>query len=171
MISIENSFLADKSAGEVYGVFSQIEKMAWAFPTVVRVEVIDDDHVNLGLLLKMGLLPLDNNVSLAVIERTAPTRLIAEGIALPGKGLASVARIADKEGMTKISMVLEIEELDILKCRVRYRIQADASGKLKRVYDSIIKGQRVKLESAFISNVGAILGAPIVEEAGAARAD
>ena len=171
MITIENSFLVDKSAGDVYGLFSQIDKLAWAFPTVTRVDVIDKDRVNLGVLLKMGLLPLDNNLSLEVTERTAPKRLIAQGIAVPGKGLAGAARIADKEGMTKISMILDLEEVDTGKCRVRYKILADAQGNLKRIYDAIIKGQRAKLESEFIKNVAKILGAPIVEERGAAKAN
>src|SRR3990167_11399242 len=111
MSTVENSFLADKSAQEVYRVFSNVEAIARAFPTVIRVEVIDEDHVNLGLLVKLGLLPLDNNVTLAVTERTNPKRLVAEGVALPGKGLASVARIADKEALTKLSLILELEEL------------------------------------------------------------
>lgn len=170
MITIENSFLVDKSPGEVYGLFSRIDKLAWAFPTVNRVEVIDADHVNLGVELKLGLLPLDNNLSLEVTERTERTRLVAEGIAIPGKGLAGAARITDKEGMTRISMILDLEELEAHKCRVRYRILADAHGNLKRIYDAIIKGQRARLEAEFIKNVSSILGAPIIEERGAAGA-
>lgn len=170
MITVENSFLADKSASEVYRVFSDVEAIARAFPTVTRIEVIDADHVNLGLLVKMGLLPLDNNVTLEVTERTEPKRLIAEGVALPGKGLASVARVADKGALTKLSLILELEELGPDKCRVYYKIQADAHGNLKRVYDAVIKGQRAKMESEFIKNVSQILGAPIVEEQGAAKA-
>ena len=170
MITVENSFLADKSAHEVYRVFSDVEAIARAFPTVTRIEVIDADHVNLGLLVKLGLLPLDNNVTLAVTERTEPKRLIAEGVALPGKGLASVARVADKGALTKLSLILELEELSPDKCRVYYKILADAHGNLKRVYDAVIKGQRAKMESEFIKNVSQILGAPIVEEKGAAKA-
>lgn len=166
--TIENSFRVDKSAREVYGLFSHIDKLAWAFPTVNRVDVIDNDHVNLGVVLKLGLLPLDNNLSLEVTERTEPSRLVAEGSAIPGKGLAGAARIADKEALTRISLVLDLEELDTNKCRVRYKIIVDAHGNLKRIYDAIIKGQRAKLESEFIKNVSNILEAPIVEEREAA---
>ena len=171
MITIENSFLVEKPIGEVFGLFSQIDKLAWAFPTVSRVEVIDETHVNLGVLLKMGLLPLDNNLSLEITEKTAPTRLIAQGVAVPGKGLAGAARIADKEGLTRIAMILDLEDLGPTKSRVRYKITADAHGNLKRIYDAIIKGQRAKLESGFIENVAKILGAPITEEKGAATAN
>ena len=164
MITIKNSFLVDKAVEEVFGLFNQIDKLAWAFPTVSRVDVVDDNHVNLGVLLKMGLLPLDNNLALEVTERTPPKRLVAQGIAIPGKGLAGAARIADKEASTKISMILELDELGPAKTRVRYTITADATGNLKRIYDAIIKGQRAKLESEFIKNVANILGAPVVEE-------
>lgn len=164
MINIENSFLVYKTHTEVYGLFNQIDKLAWAFPTVTRVDVVDTDHVNLGVMLKMGLLPLDNNLALEVTERTPPRRLVAKGVAVPGKGLAGAARIADSEASTKITMVLDVEEVQEGQTRVRYLITADATGNLKRIYDAIIKGQRIKLESEFIKNVGKILETVIVEE-------
>lgn len=164
MITIENTFQVDKSAAEVYGVFTQIENIAWAFPTVRRVDVIDNDNVSVGILLKMGLLALDNNLTLEIQERTPNSRLVAGGFAVPGKGLARAARLADKEGKTHLSMVLDIEDLGPQKSRIHYNIQVDAQGNLKRVYDAVIKGQRVKLETGFIENVAKILGAPIIEE-------
>ncbi len=164
MISIKNSFLCDKSASEVFGLFSRIDKLAWAFPTVTRVNVIDENNVNIGVLLKLGLLPLDNNLSLEVTERTTPVRLAAEGVATPGTGLARAAKLVDNEGATRIVMILDFEDLGPEKSRVRYEITCDATGNLKRIYDAIIKGQRKKLESEFINNVAKIMQAPIVEE-------
>jgi carbon monoxide dehydrogenase subunit G len=164
VIIIENSFLVDRSAADVYGVFSQIENIAWAFPTVTRVDVVDDDHVNVGILLKMGLLSLDNNLTLEIQERIPPSKLVADGFAVPGKGLARAARLADKEGKTHISMVLNLDDLGESRSRIRYTIQVDAQGNLKRVYDAVIKGQRAKLEGGFIANVAKILGVPIIEE-------
>jgi len=170
VITIDNSFLVDRAAADVYDVFTQIVNIAWAFPTVKDVNVVDDDHVNVGVVIKLGLMSLDNNVSLEVTERTRPTRLIAQGVALAGKGLAAVAKLADKEGRTHITMVLDIENLEATKTRIRYKLLADAQGNLKRVYDAVIKGQRAKLESEFIKNVAKILGTPIIEEKGAAKA-
>jgi carbon monoxide dehydrogenase subunit G len=164
VITIENSFVVDKSAAEVYGCFSQIENIAWAFPTVKRVEVIDEDHVNVGILLKMGLLSLDNNLALEVTGRMPPSRLVAEGVATPGKGLARAAKLADKEGKTGISMALDLDSISDHQSRIRYKILVDAQGNLKRVYDAVIKGQRAKLESGFIANVAKILGATMIEE-------
>jgi len=170
VITIDNSFLVDRPSGDVYDVFSQIVNIAWAFPTVREVNVVDDDHVNVSVVIKMGLMSLDNNVSLEITERKRPTRLVAEGIALAGKGLAAVARMADKEGRTHISMILDLDDLGSGRCRIRYKLLADAQGNLKRVYDAVIKGQRAKLESEFIKNVAKILGTPIIEEKAAAKA-
>jgi carbon monoxide dehydrogenase subunit G len=168
VITIENSFLVDRPADQVYDVFSQVANIAQAFPTVRRVEVIDDDHVSLGIVLKMGLLSLDSNLSVEVTERTRPLRLVAQGVAIPGKGLAAAARIVDREGLTHISMVLDLEDLGPEQCRIRYKLIADAHGNLKRVYTAVIKGQRAKLESEFIRNVATIMGAAITQEEGAA---
>ncbi len=167
MIKIRNSFLCDKPIEEVFGLFARIDKLAWAFPTVNRVEVIDEDNVAIGILLKMGLLPLDNNLTLQVKERTAPSRLVAEGVATPGGGLARAAKLVggEDEGLTLIGMYLDLESVEEGKsCRVKYLITCDATGNLKRIYDAIIRGQRKKLEREFIANVGEILGGVVVEE-------
>ncbi len=68
------------------------------------------------------------------------------------------------EGLTLIGMYLDLEPVENDHCRVRYLITCDATGNLKRIYDAIIRGQRKKLESEFISNVGEILGGVVVEE-------
>ncbi len=166
MIKIRNSFLCDKPIEEVFGLFARIDKLAWAFPTVNRVEVIDEDNVAIGILLKMGLLPLDNNLTLQVKERTSPSRLVAEGVATPGGGLARAAKLVGgkDEGLTYIGLYLDLEELGPEKCRVRYLITCDATGNLKRIYDAIIRGQRKKLEAEFIANVGELMGGEVVEE-------
>lgn len=166
MIKIKNSFICDKPIEEVFGLFARIDKLAWAFPTVNRVEVQDENNVSIGILLKMGLLPLDNNLSLTVTERTPPTRLVAEGVARPGGGLARAAKLigGEDEGLTLIGLYLDLEVVDETHCRVRYLITCDATGNLKRIYDAIIRGQRKKLESEFITNVGNILGGEVVEE-------
>ncbi len=166
MIKIRNSFLCDKPIEEVFGLFARIDKLAWAFPTVNRVEVIDEDNVAIGILLKMGLLPLDNNLTLQVKERTAPSRLVAEGVATPGGGLARAAKLVggEDEGLTLIGMYLDLEPVEENTCRVKYLITCDATGNLKRIYDAIIRGQRKKLEREFIANVGEILGGVVVEE-------
>mgnify|MGYP001319758770 CR=1 FL=1 len=165
MIKIRNSFLCDKPVDDVFGLFARIDKLAWAFPTVNRVEVIDDDNVAIGILLKMGILPLDNNLTLTVTERINPSRLVAEGVATPGGGLARAAKlVGDEEGLTYIGLYLDLEEVSENKCRVRYLITCDATGNLKRIYDAIIRGQRKKLEAEFIANVGEIMGGKVVEE-------
>ncbi len=61
-------------------------------------------------------------------------------------------------------MYLDLEVVDESHCRVRYLITCAATGNLKRIYDAIIRGQRKKLESEFIANVGEILGGVVVEE-------
>ncbi len=170
MIELDNTLIAKRPIEEVYALFNDVEKMAWAFPTTYKAQVIDADNVQLGVKLKMGLLPIDNNLSMTISERVPPTKIVAHGIATPGKGLASAAKIADSEGMTKIQMVLELEALDPQTTRLRYYMQADAAGNLKRIYDAVIKGQRASLENQFIKNVTKLLNADIYEEAAVATA-
>lgn len=169
MIKVENRYVIERSAAEVYEVFSQVANMAQAFPTVRHVDVIDVDHVNVGAVLKLGLVSLDSNVSLEVTERSPPVRLVAKGVAVPGNGLAAFARTVDKDGLTHITITLNLEEIAPAECRVHYEVLADAHGNLKRVYNAIIRGQRQKLETAFVDHLSKLMGTPIVAETGAAK--
>lgn len=170
MITLENSLIAKCNIEKAYALFNQVEQMAWAFPTTYKVQIVDEDSVQVGVKLKMGLLPIDNNLSMSVVERVAPTRIVAQGIATPGKGLAAAAKIADSEGMTKIKMVLDLEAVDDNTTRLHYFLEADAAGNLKRIYDAVIKGQRAQLESQFIKNVTKMLDAEIAAAEPAATA-
>jgi len=45
-----------------------------------------------------------------------------------------------------------------------FQIHADAMGQMKRIYGSIISGQRAKLETQFVANVEKVIGAKVVIE-------
>jgi len=45
-----------------------------------------------------------------------------------------------------------------------FQLYADAVGQMKKICESIIKGQRAKLEVQFVANVGSVLGAKVVIE-------
>jgi carbon monoxide dehydrogenase subunit G len=68
------------------------------------------------------------------------------------------------ESKTKLHIILELEEINPTKTRIHFKINANAVGQMKRIYESIIGGQRAKLESQFVANVGKVMGAPIVIE-------
>lgn len=59
-------------------------------------------------------------------------------------------------------MVLDFEEIESQKTRISLRLQADAVGQMNRIYESMMKGQRSKLESQFVENIFAGLNTKVV---------
>ena len=59
-------------------------------------------------------------------------------------------------------MVLDFEEIESQKTRISLRLQADAVGQMNRIYESMMEGQRSKLESQFVENIFAGLNTKVV---------
>ena len=68
------------------------------------------------------------------------------------------------ETKTKLHIILELDEYGPNRTKVHFQINADAMGQMKRIYESIISGQRAKLEAQFVANVEKVLGAKVVIE-------
>jgi len=163
MISLANILIANKDAVTLWNFFNNVHSIAQCLPTMVNYEVLDNDSVVCDLRLKLGLIPLDTKATMSITERRNNLHLEARGETEAGENLRKFGKIAT-ETVTKLHMVLDLEELDSQKTRISLRLNADAVGQMKRIYESIIKGQRSKLESQFVSNIEAGLNTDVVIE-------
>lgn len=163
MISLENVIVAEKGAETVWNFFNNVHSVAQCVPTMVNYEVLDEDTVVCDLRLKLGLIPLDSKATMSITERKDNRHLEARGQTEAGENLKKFGKVAT-ETITKLHMVLDLEEIEPHKTRISLLLQADAVGQMKRIYESIIKGQRSKLESQFVSNIGAGLKTDVVIE-------
>lgn len=161
MIRIENTLRVRRERQEVWGFLNDISALAKCVPQCKKFNIADNDRFDVDLVLRLGRIPLENVAHMEVRERQEPHRLVMSGTTTPGKGLASVARLADGDsGDTRLTIAFGLEE-DGGSTLIHYVIEADASGNLKRVYEGIIRGQRATLETSFVKNVGNVLGAEI----------
>jgi len=163
MISLDNILIADKNAETVWDFFNNVHSVAKCVPTMVNYEVLDDNTVACDLRLKLGLIPLDSKATMSITERRDNRHLEARGQTEAGENLKKFGKVAT-ETITKLHMILDLEEIEPEKTRINLRLHADAVGQMKRIYESIIKGQRSKLESQFVSNIGAGLNTDVVIE-------
>jgi len=154
MISLDNILIAKKDVETVWNFFNNVHSVAQCVPTMVNYEVLDDDTVVCDLRLKLGLIPLDSKATMSITERRDNRHLEARGVTEAGENLKKFGKVAT-ETVTKLHMVLDLEEIEPQKTRISLLLHADAVGQMKRIYESIIKGQRSKLESQFVSNIGA----------------
>jgi hypothetical protein len=78
----------------------------------------------------------------------------------PNPEVQKIRKVAT-ESKTQLHIILDLEEIGPTQTRIHFKINADASGQMKRIYEAIINGQRAKIESQFVANVGKALGAPM----------
>jgi len=168
MITLENILVAEKGIDAVWSFFSDVNSVAVCVPTMVKYEVIDENTVYCDLRIRLGLIPLDSKARVTITERQGNRHLEARGETEAGEMMKKFGKLAT-ETVTKLHIILGLEELGPNKTRIHYCINADAVGQMKRIYEAIIKGQRAKMETQFIENVGKGLATKVViEEAEAA---
>lgn len=168
MITLENILVAEKGIDAVWSFFNDVNSVAVCVPTMVKYEVIDENTVYCDLRIRLGLIPLDSKARITITERQGNRHLEARGETEAGEIMKKFGKLAT-ETVTKLHIILDLEEIGPNKTRIHYRINADAVGQMKRIYEAVIKGQRAKMETQFIENVGKGLGTKVViEEAEAA---
>lgn len=163
MITIENALIAEKDINTVWKFFNDVNTIAGCIPTCEKHEVIDENTVNCELRLKLGLIPLDSRALVKIIERRDNRHLEAKGETEAGDMTKKFGKVTT-ETKTKLHIALKLEEVNTSKTRIHFKIDADAVGQMKRIYESIIKGQRQKLEAQFVKNVENALGSKVVIE-------
>ncbi len=167
MITLENILVAEKGIDAVWSFFNDVNSVAVCVPTMVKYEVIDENTVYCDLRIRLGLIPLDSKARITITERQGNRHLEARGETEAGEIMKKFGKLAT-ETVTKLHIILDLEEIGPNKTRIHYRINADAVGQMKRIYEAIIKGQRAKMETQFIENVGKGLGTKVVIEEGKA---
>jgi len=160
VITIENYLIADKSIDKVWDLFNDVDTMANCVPTCVSHEKIDDSAVNCNLRLKLGLIPLDSKCRMQITQREGNRRLVAEGQTEAGETLQKFGKLGT-ENTTKLCIAVNLEEIGSDQTQIHFCINANAVGQMRRIYEMVIKGQRVKLEAKFIQNIQAALGADV----------
>jgi carbon monoxide dehydrogenase subunit G len=163
MITIENVLAVEKDIESVWKFFNDVTSIAGCVPTCKSFRVVDENTVDCDLRLKLGLIPLDSKARVMITDRSDHRHLEARGETEPGEVTRKFGKVAS-ETKTKLHIILNFDENGPNKTKVHFQIHADAVGQMKRIYESIISGQRAKLESQFVANVEKVLGAEVVIE-------
>jgi carbon monoxide dehydrogenase subunit G len=161
MITIENVLVLEKDRETVWKFFNNVSSIAGCVPTCKSFRVIDENTVDCDLRLKLGLIPLDSKARVMITDRSGDRHLEARGETEPGEVTKKFGKVAE-ETKTKLHIILDLDEDGPNRTKVHFQIRADAMGQMRRIYESIINGQRAKLEAQFVANVGKVLGTKVV---------
>ncbi len=163
MITIENVLVVDKDRESVWKFFNDVSSIAGCVPTCKSFKVVDENTVDCELRLRLGLIPLDSKARVMITRREGNRLLEARGETEAGEATRKFGKVAT-ETKTQLHIILRMDEDGPNQTKVHFQIRADAVGQMRRIYESIIKGQRAKLEAQFVANVEKVLGANVVIE-------
>lgn len=163
MITIENVLIAEADLKTVWQFFSDANAIAACVPTCENHQVIDEDTVSCDLRLKLGVIPLDAKALVKITERRNNRHLEARGETEAGEMTRRLGKVAT-DTTTRLHIIVDLEAVNAGKTRTYFKINADAVGQMKRVYEAILKSQRAKLEAEFVANVAKALRSKVVLE-------
>ncbi|MBC8178484.1 MAG: hypothetical protein ISR61_01150 [Desulfobacteraceae bacterium] len=157
MISLGLNLIVHKSIGIVWDFLNNIEAVASCVPTMAKYQLIDDDTLRCDLRLKLGLIPLESKAEVKITRREENRCLKIEGRTEAGDSLKRFGKLK-RDTITHLKIAIGFQQVGPKETLIDFQLRAQAEGQLKRVYDSIIRGQREKMERQFIANLELRLG-------------
>ncbi len=168
MIRVANVLIAESSPEEVWRFFNDVGGIARCVPTCVRYRVVDENSVDCDLRVSLGKIPLDATAHVTITERRDQCHLVATGKTEAGEITKRFGRLATGT-VTHLTIGLELEPLDGRRTRIRFWLDADAIGQMRKIYEAVLRSQQDKLEIEFIRNLQRALGARITLDGDAVR--
>ena len=169
MLVVKGEIHAQCSLDRAWALFTQFEEVAKLIPTVQEVE-IKDDRVHARVVIKLGALPVSSRLVLEVTEQKVNTSIRAEGLSFLGETIIDqiakkAIRDIDAGSVGRLNLQLDLKEHQDSGIQVEYKAEVDAEGRLKRIYQSIMKSRAPAMMEEFAENLLARLEAPEPEAA------
>lgn len=169
MLSVDGTIEVRCSLEEAWALFCRFGDVAALIPTVEEVEV-DGERVHARLSTKIGALPISSRVTLEVVERKQFACLKAEGFSYLGetikeqikKDVAGVAH--DSVGRMQLHLDLRPSER-AGHVNIVYNAEVEAKGRLKRIYQTILKTKVPGMMEQFAVNLRGALEKQVAEPA------
>lgn len=171
MPRIEGRVDVECTLERAWELFQRFEDVARLIPSVEDVEV-KGDRVHARVSVKLGALPITSRVVLEVTERQHMQCLKAVGVSYLGETVATQLAKGPLSEIKSDSVGRLDLHLDLRPgaregtIAVIYEAEVEAEGRLKRIYESILKTKAPAMMREFAENIRRELEAPI-----AARGD
>ena len=163
MLELEGRVDVNCTREHAWDLFCRFGDVAALIPTVKDVE-IDGDRVEARVETKLGVLPVSSRISIEVTGRVPNERLEAEGLSYLGETIKQqIARGKDTRGIDagsvgRLRMRLDLKPGEsaesIVVC---YHAEVEAEGRLKKIYQSILKTKAPAMMEDFAKNIRATL--------------
>ncbi|MBI2565548.1 MAG: hypothetical protein HYV63_00765 [Candidatus Schekmanbacteria bacterium] len=168
MLAIENSFVVRATLDRAWDLFTRFEDLAMLIPTVQELKAEPDGesfHGRVGVTL--GKLPVTSRLSLRIIETKPYACLKAEGVSYLGETVQDqlkkgTAGAIDRSSMGRFRLHLDLRPGETCEeVLIKYEAEVEADGRLRRIYQSIIKNKAPAMMEQFAENIRRNLEAPL----------
>ena len=153
MLTLKNSFFVEKEINAVWNFLNRVEDLAFCMPTCKKLNVVDEKTVDTLLRVTLGRLPIESEARFTITEAVPPKKLIARGQVFMGRAMGGVWKMVDRKAEAEVVIELELEQASSDRTAIHYLIEIRAEGRLKRIYDSVVKSKGEEIERTFVDNI------------------
>ena len=176
MLATSGEVLVACGLDEAWALLNRFDEVATLIPTLKSIE-FRGDEIWATMGVQLGVISVTSKVMLQVVH-ISPWRITAEGWSFLGETIHTQINRNGPEGIEKdakgkITIHLELEPVNGVGVLVKYAAEVDAYGRLKRIYQSILKSKapammeqfaeklRCALDIGVDISLGSLEGAPL----------
>lgn len=163
-VRIVNNLNIKKNSDELWQFFSNIQKFAAIVPSVIEYRMVDDVTFVGKVGVTLGKIPVRSKLTFNITKKNAPSFMEAEGVSYLGEAVVSMKKSGkettevNKKSVGRIATTLNLIALSASETRVEFVADIIAEGRLRKIYESIIKFKVPLLKNQFVENLTKELG-------------
>jgi carbon monoxide dehydrogenase subunit G len=163
MITIDDQFVIRKPLAEVWAFFDDFEGLATCVPTLQEFAITADNRIEGKVGVTLGAIPITSKIRLEITEKRPLECIQAHGLSYLGETIATqLSKDADKYQITdtgQIYLHLDVRSEDAESTRIMFCAGVEAEGKLRKMYESIMRLKVPAMKVEFMDKVGKALQA------------
>lgn len=157
-LSVDGKIDVQCTLEHAWALFQRFDEIARLIPSVDEV-AIDGDRIQGRVSVKLGVIPITSRVTLEVVEKKHLACLKIEGLSYLGETLTEQVkkdgvRGVEKDSVGRLRLHLDLRPTEEAgRIAILYEAQVEAEGRLRRIYESILKTKAPAMMRQFAENV------------------
>ena len=170
MITIEDQFVIQKPVNEVWAFFDDFEGLATCVPTLKEFKLVEGNRIEGKVGVTLGAIPVTSKIRLDITSKRAPECIQAHGISYLGETISTqLAKDATKyqaNDTGELFLHLDLRAESSTSTRVMLSAGVEAEGKLRKMYETIMKLKVPAMKQEFMDKVGKAMNTTCVRPEG-----
>lgn len=159
VIKIVNNLVIGMPLDKMWAFFDNTDEFAKTVPTLKEYTLTSDTEFTGKVGITLGKIPIRSRLDFTITEKQAPGLIVGEGVSYLGASLVGMkkskkeTREVNKKSVGYLKIRLELSEFSTGKTLVKFSADVQAEGRLKKIYQSIIKTKVPALKQELVDNL------------------